>query len=101
LRDLARVPQNGSRDRTERKRAVRFERHQGGMRQPPVRGIGHDAKRCKGQLVGSGDTSGNVGFHIGGMRPRFDMQGALFFVTGQWGSDPCDVGDRRAAEGPR
>jgi hypothetical protein len=39
-----------------------------------------------------------VGFHIGGMRPRFHMQGVLFFMPSQWRIDPGDIGDRGAAE---
>jgi len=98
LRDLARVPQNRSRDRTERERAIRVQRHKRGMRQSPVHGIGHDAKRREGQLVGGGDPGGNMGFHIGGMRPCFPMQGVFFFMASQRRIDPSDVGDRRAVE---
>src|ERR1700730_12144305 len=35
---------------------------------------------------------------IGGMRPRFHMQGVLFFMPSQWRIDPGDIGDRGAAE---
>ena len=63
-----------------------------------MRGIGHDAIGREGQLVGGGDPGGNVGFHIGGMRPRFHMQGVLFFMPSQRRIDPGDIGDRGAAE---
>jgi hypothetical protein len=78
-----------------------LHRHKSRVRQAPVPGIGHDANRRKRQIVSGGDARGNVGFHIGGMRPRFDMEGVLFRVTGQRGSDPCDVGDHRATDGTR
>jgi len=98
LRNLAWVPQNRSRDRTIRKRAIGFQRHQGSVRQPPVRRVHYDAKCRKGEIVGGCDPRCNVGFHIGGMRPRFPMQGVLFVLASQRRIDPCDVGDRGAAE---
>ncbi len=66
------------------------------MRQLPVRGVGHDTKGGKGQLVGGGDASGNVGFRIGGVRAGFATKGALFRAPGHGRIDPGDVGDRRA-----
>jgi len=68
------------------------------VRQLPVRRVGHDAKRGKGQLVGGGDTGGDVRFHVGGMRAGFAMQGALFRGARHWSVDSNDVGDHCAAE---
>jgi len=65
----------------------------------PVRRIGHDAKSCKGQLVGGGDAGGDMGFHVGGMRAGFEMQGEPFGSSAHWKIDTGYVGDRRAAEG--
>ena len=68
------------------------------MRQLPVRGVGHDAKRGKGQLVGGGDAGGDMRFHVGGLRAGMTMQGALFRRARHGSVDSNDVGDHRAAE---
>jgi len=64
----------------------------------PVRRVGHDAKRGKGQPVGGGDTGGDMRFHVGGMRAGFAMQGALFRRARHWSVDSNNVGDHRTAE---
>jgi hypothetical protein len=69
------------------------------VRQLPVRRVGYDAKRGKGQITCGGGPSGNMGFRIGGERTRFEMQGAPFGKACHRKIDTGYVGDCRAAEG--
>jgi hypothetical protein len=96
---LAWISHERAEDRAKRDRAIRSNRHQGGVRQLPVCRVGQDAKRGKGQLVGGGGPGGNMGFRIGGEGTRFEMQGAPFGKAGHRKIDTGYVGDRRAAEG--
>jgi hypothetical protein len=48
--------------------------------------------------MGGGDTGGDMGFHVGGMRAGFEMQGALFRNAYHRSVDSNDVGEHRTAE---
>jgi hypothetical protein len=96
---LARISHDRAEDCAQRERAIRFNRHQGGVRQLPVCRVGHDAKSGKGQLMCGGSPGGNMGFRISGERTRIEMQGEPFGGSAHWKIDTGDVGDRGAAEG--
>lgn len=99
MRDLPRISYEGAEDRTKRERAVRSDRHQGGVRQLPVCRVGHDANGGKRQITCRGSPGGNMGFRIGGEGTCFAMQGVSFRKAGHRKIDASYVGDCRAAEG--
>ena len=69
------------------------------MRQLSVHRVHHDAKCRKGKIVGGSDLRRDMGFHIGGMRPCFQMQGVFFLMVCQRRIDPGDIGGHGPAEG--
>lgn len=99
MRDLPRISRERAEDRTKRERAVRSDRHQGGVRQLPVCRVGHDANSGKRQITCRSSPGGNMGFRIGGEGTCFAMQGVSFRKAGHGKIDTSYVGDCRAAEG--
>jgi hypothetical protein len=95
---LARFARERAEDRAKRERAIRSNRHQGGVRQLVVCRVGHDAKSGKWQLMCGGAPGGNMGFRIGGERTRFEMEGAPFLKAGYRKIDTGYVGDHRTAK---
>jgi hypothetical protein len=75
---LARIFEERAEDSAKRKRTIRPNRHQGGVRKLPVSRVGHDAKSSEGQPMSIGNPGGNMGFRICDERTRLKMEGAPF-----------------------